>query len=57
MRRQWYLGFAIILLAIFLLFAMSHDIIWFTLFSSPLVILGVYDFLQKKKQSCVIFPF
>lgn len=29
MRRQWYIGFGVILLCLFALFAMLQDIVWF----------------------------
>ncbi len=56
MRRQWYLGFGVILLAILLLFAMFHDIRWFLAFMIPLALVGLYDLLQKKHSILKNFP-
>ncbi|KTD76542.1 FMN-binding glutamate synthase family protein [Legionella waltersii] len=56
MRRQWYIGFGIILLAIFALFAMLHDIKWFIGFMIPVFLLSIYDVLQKKHTILRNFP-
>lgn len=56
MRRQWYLGFGIVLLIVFALFAMLHGIIWFIAFLIPIIILWIYDLLQKKHTILRNFP-
>jgi glutamate synthase domain-containing protein 2 len=56
MRRQWYLGFGILLLTVFCAFAMLHDIRWFFVFMVPLVIIAAYDLLQKKRTILRNFP-
>ncbi|MDF1646813.1 MAG: FMN-binding glutamate synthase family protein [Legionellaceae bacterium] len=56
MRRQWYLALGSILLVIFLLFAMWHDIRWFFLFLLPLVVLWIYDVTQTQHTILRNFP-
>ncbi|HAU0707005.1 TPA: FMN-binding glutamate synthase family protein [Legionella pneumophila] len=56
MRRQWYIGFGIILLCLFALFAMLQDIVWFFAFLIPIVILWIYDVLQTKHTILRNFP-
>lgn len=56
MRRQWYLGFGVVLLTFLLVFAMLHDIRWFFVFTTPLIILGIYDLVQKKHSIVRNFP-
>lgn len=56
MRRQWYLGFGIILLALLMFFAMLHDVRWFFGFMIPVALLGIYDLLQKKHSIIRNFP-
>lgn len=56
MRRQWYLGFAVVLLIMFSFLIMLHDGRWFVLFTVPLAVLGVYDLLQKKRTILRNFP-
>jgi len=56
MRRQWYIGFGIVLLAIFLVLVMLHDTRWFFVFLTPLVLLWIYDLLQKHHTILRNFP-
>ncbi|MDP3559582.1 MAG: FMN-binding glutamate synthase family protein, partial [Legionellaceae bacterium] len=56
MRRQWYLAFGICVLATLLIFAMLHDIRWFMLFFTPIIILWIYDVLQTKRAVLRNFP-
>lgn len=56
MRRQWYLGFGIILLLILAMFMMLHDIHWFIAFLIPLLMLWIYDLFQKNHTILRNFP-
>ncbi|CZI26286.1 TPA: FMN-binding glutamate synthase family protein [Legionella pneumophila subsp. pneumophila] len=56
MRRQWYIGFGVILLCIFALFVMLQDIRWFFAFFIPIIILWIYDVLQTKHTILRNFP-
>ncbi|WP_133131281.1 FMN-binding glutamate synthase family protein [Legionella yabuuchiae] len=56
MRRQWYIGFGIVLLSIFLFFVMLHDTVWFFALLIPLIILWIYDLAQKKHTILRNFP-
>ena len=56
MRRQWYLGFGLVLLGLFLVLMMLHDIRWFFVFITPLIVLWFYDVLQKRHTILRNFP-
>ncbi|QDP72861.1 FMN-binding glutamate synthase family protein [Legionella israelensis] len=56
MHRQWYIGFGIVLLAIFLILVMLHDAIWFLALAIPLAVVGIYDVMQKKHTILRNFP-
>ncbi len=56
MRRQWYLGFGIVLIIVFIFFAMLHDVRWFFVFMVPLSIIGIYDVWQKHHTILRNFP-
>ena len=56
MRRQWYLGFGIVLLGILLVFAMFNDILWFLVIAIPLAIVWIYDVFQTKHTILRNFP-
>jgi glutamate synthase domain-containing protein 2 len=56
MRRQWYIGFGIILLILFAVFAMLHSLKGFIAFLVPIIILWVYDLTQKKHTILRNFP-
>lgn len=56
MRRTWYLGFGIVLIAIFLTLVMLHDVRWFLVVAIPLMCVGIYDLLQKKHALLRNFP-
>jgi glutamate synthase domain-containing protein 2 len=56
MRRQWYLGFGVILLAVLALFIVLNDVLWFFLFFIPIILLWIYDVLQKKHTLLRNFP-
>lgn len=56
MRRQWYLGFGIVLFMCFLIFAMLHDVRWFFVFMIPMLVLTIYDLAQKKRTIIRNFP-
>ena len=56
MRRQWYLAFGIVLFA-FYLFLMMFDVVeWFLIFLSPIIVLWIYDLLQRKHAVLRNFP-
>ena len=57
MQRQWYLGLGIIIICIFLIMTIMHDIRWFVAFAIPIVVLAVYDLFQKKHTMLRNFPF
>lgn len=56
MRRQWYIGFGVVLLCLLALFAMLKSIVWFIAFLIPLFILWIYDLAQKKHTILRNFP-
>lgn len=56
MRRQWYLGFGIVLLSILLILAMLHDVRWFLVIVIPLLFIWIYDITQKKHSILRNFP-
>ncbi|MDR3503974.1 MAG: FMN-binding glutamate synthase family protein [Legionella sp.] len=56
MRRQWYLGFGIMLLIALAIFIMLEDIRWFLVFLTPVIILWIYDVSQKKHTILRNFP-
>jgi len=56
MRRQWYLALGTVLLALFLLFAMLHDMRWFLFLLVPLIALWIYDVTQTKHAVLRNFP-
>lgn len=56
MRRQLYIGFGVVLLTLLALFAMIHDIRWFFGFIFLLIILWIYDLLQRKHTILRNFP-
>lgn len=56
MRRQWYIGFAVILLGIFLLLIMLHDAIWFLAIIVPVALIWLYDVSQKQHAILRNFP-
>jgi len=56
MRRQWYMGFAIILLCAFLILIMLNDTIWFLAVLIPIIVVGAYDLIQKKHTLLRNFP-
>ncbi len=56
MRRQWYLTLGFLLLLVFLLFALWHDVRWFFLILVPLIALWIYDITQTKHTILRNFP-
>lgn len=56
MRRQWYLGFGVILLVLLAFFAMLQDVKWFIGFMIPIIVLWIYDITQKKHTLLRNFP-
>lgn len=56
MRRQWYLGFGIVLLSVFLILAFFHDAGLFFLLLIPIIILWIYDLVQKDHTILRNFP-
>lgn len=56
MRRNWYLGFGIILLVILGLLALMHEIIVFVVLLVVLAVIALYDMTQKKHSICRNFP-
>ena len=57
MRRKWYLGFSLIVLAVFLTLVMLGHSLWFLLVLTFILIVGTYDWLQKKHSILRNFPF
>lgn len=56
MRRQWYIGFGVVLLGILLFLVMLHDTIWFLAVLTPIIILWIYDITQKEHTILRNFP-
>ncbi len=56
MRRHWYLGLGMVLLAIFLILMMLQHVVWFLLVLIPLILIAVYDINQKKHAILRNFP-
>ncbi|KTD60445.1 glutamate synthase [Legionella santicrucis] len=56
MRRQWYIGFGVALLITLALFTMLQDVRWFFVFLTPLIILWIYDLVQKQHTILRNFP-
>lgn len=56
MRRQWYLGFGVLLLVLLALFAMIHNVRWFIGFLIPIILLWIYDLVQTKHTILRNFP-
>ncbi len=56
MRRQWYLGFGVILLILLAGFALIHDVRFFIAFFIPIILLWIYDLLQRKHTILRNFP-
>lgn len=57
MRRQWYIGFAVVLICLLLTLCMLNDVRWFFVAIIPIIIIGVYDLLQKGHTILRNFPF
>ncbi|KTD69386.1 glutamate synthase [Legionella steelei] len=56
MRRQWYIGFGVTLLIALALFAMFNSIKWFIAFLIPLIVIWIYDLIQKEHTILRNFP-
>lgn len=56
MRRKWYLGFGIVLLALFILLSALHDIRVFWAVLAIVALIALYDVLQKKHTILRNFP-
>jgi glutamate synthase domain-containing protein 2 len=56
MRRQWYLGFGILILCVFFVLVILHDQIWFLAFLVPLCLLWAHDLLQTQHTILRNFP-
>lgn len=56
MRRQWYIGFGIVLLILFFILVLLHDTATFLIALIPLFILWIYDLIQKKHSILRNFP-
>ncbi len=56
MRGKFYFGFDLVLLCLFLILVMLHDVRWFLIVLIPLAILYVYDITQKKHAILRNFP-
>lgn len=56
MRRQWYLGFGIILLGLFLMLSLEHDTVLFFVVLVPIILIWIYDIFQKKHTILRNFP-
>lgn len=56
MRRQWYIGFGVVLLALFFVLVLLHDTATFLIALIPLFVLWIYDLVQKKHSLLRNFP-
>lgn len=56
MRRNWYIGFAIVLIVIAVVLGLMHETVIFVGLLVLLAIIAVYDKLQKKHSICRNFP-
>lgn len=56
MRRQWYLGFGVCLLIFLAFFIMLKDVIWFFYFLIPIILIWIFDLVQKKHTILRNFP-
>ncbi|PJD92948.1 MAG: FMN-binding glutamate synthase family protein [Legionella sp.] len=56
MRRQWYIGFGVIFLLVMLRAFVWGHADWLPVLIVPLVIIGIYDFFQKKHSILRNFP-
>lgn len=56
MRRQWYLGLGLVLLSLFLSLVMIHSTDWFLMILIPLLVVWIYDLLQKRHSLLRNFP-
>ena len=56
MRRDWYMGFAILLIGILLFLAMLHDARWFLVLLVPILLLAIYDLCQTEHTILRNFP-
>lgn len=56
MRKEWYLGFGVIVLIVLILFASIKDSRWFILIFTPLIVVWIYDLLQTKHSILRNFP-
>ncbi|MGQ3891381.1 FMN-binding glutamate synthase family protein [Legionella sp. CNM-4043-24] len=56
MRRQWYLGLGLVLLSLFMILVMIDNTDWFLMILIPLILLWIYDLLQKKHSLLRNFP-
>ena len=56
MRRQWYLGFGIVAVALLLILMMLHDARWFLVFATPVACVWLYDISQKQHTLLRNFP-
>lgn len=56
MRRQWYIGFGIVLLTLLFVTVLLHDTVLFLIALIPLFVLWMYDLIQKKHTILRNFP-
>lgn len=56
MRRYWYIGFALILISIPYLILVMQDLRWLGLLAVALLLVGIYDGLQRKHSILRNFP-
>jgi glutamate synthase domain-containing protein 2 len=56
MRRNWYIGLAVVLLFMALFFLMWHSLIWFLAILIPLAFIWFYDVTQKRHTILRNFP-
>lgn len=56
MRRQWYIGFGIVCLALLLVMVTLHDVRLFFIFSIAIIVVWIYDLCQKKHALLRNFP-
>ncbi len=56
MRRNWYIGLAIVLLFMALFFVIWHSLIWFLAILIPLALIWFYDITQRKHTILRNFP-
>ena len=56
MRRQWYTGFGIVIVILFIVLLMLQDARWFVIFIVPLALIWIHDITQQEHTLLRNFP-